>query len=76
VSTTVEIKREDLKSKDAKTFFAKLNVEYPGKWIAILQNGDLIAKDTLAEIYSSSDEKASKIMVLFRESKKGQLLFK
>jgi len=76
MSVTVEIRREGLKARDAKSFFEKLNAQYPGKWIAILENGDLVVQDRLAQIYEESEKKASKVLAMFRASKKGQLLYK
>ncbi|MFI5450174.1 MAG: DUF5678 domain-containing protein [Candidatus Bathyarchaeia archaeon] len=74
VSVTVELKRQDLRSENAKSLYAKLNAQYAGQWVAILENGEVIANSKLVEIYAQA--KDSKIVSLFRASKSGQLLFK
>jgi ATP sulfurylase len=74
LAVTIELKRSDLKSNDAKSLYAKLNAQYPGQWVAILENGEVIANLKLTEIYAQA--KDSKIIALLRASKSGQLLFK
>lgn len=73
---TFQIKKEDLKAKDIKSFFARLDEEYPDKWVAILESGDLIARDALAELYSEAEKRSTRIVGLLRASKEGRLLFK
>lgn len=74
MAVTIQLKREDLRSKDAKSFYAKLNAQYAGQWVAILESGEVLANSTLVDIYAQA--KDSKIVSLFRASKSGQLLFK
>jgi hypothetical protein len=70
---TMEIRREEVgEVKDISSFFSKLNEKYSGKWVAILENGEVVAEDKLEDIYAK--KLPSKIATLFQASKKGQML--
>lgn len=77
MATTVQIGREELgKSRNAEAFFSKLTMEHEGKWIAILATGEIVVGETLAKLYSQTDEKQTEIVGLFHANKKGQLLLR
>jgi hypothetical protein len=72
---TVQIKKEELKEvKDFNSLLAKLNELYDGKWVAILDNNDLVADKTVQSVQKLAEKKNSKIVFLFHASKKGELL--
>ena len=72
---TVQIKSEAIgQVKDIKSLFANLNEKYDGKWVAILENGEVISTEKLGDLRSKAGEKSSSIATFFRASKKGQML--
>lgn len=72
---TVQIKRNELEGiTDFTSFLAKLNELYDGKWVAILENNELIAEDTVESVQKRAKKQSSKIVFLFHASKKGELL--
>ena len=72
---TVQIKKEELKEvNDFNSLLAKLNELYDGKWVAILDNNELVADKTVEGVRKLAEKNKSKIVFLFHASKKGELL--
>jgi hypothetical protein len=77
MATTVQIRKEELgKARNAEAFFSKLTKEHEGKWIAILENGEVVAGESLTKLYSEIDSKPAKTVALFHANKKGQLILR
>lgn len=72
---TVQIRKEEVgEFKDIKTFFDRLSEKYSGKWVAILDNGEIIGMENLEDVYAEVSKKKIKIATLFQVPKKGQML--
>lgn len=72
---TVQIKRQDLKEvKDFKSFLARLNELYDGKWVAILANGEIVANQAVEKLRELATKNGSSIVFMFHASKKGESL--
>jgi hypothetical protein len=74
MTTTIQVKREY--TDDAKSFdnlLAKLDDKYDGKWVAILESGDIVADEDLSQVHQMAEARATKITFEFRAHKKGQL---
>ncbi len=72
---TIQIRTKELVgAKDFPSFLAKLNEKYDGKWVAILENGELIARDTVEECVKDAEKPSTKLVFLFHASKRDQLL--
>lgn len=75
MSTVIQIGGKELKkSENLVAFNRKLSEEYEGKWVAVLETGEVIADDNLETVYSETGKKVSRIVALFHAPKKGQLL--
>jgi len=73
---TIQIRREEVgESRDLQSLLSKLNDKYSGKWVAILENGEVIASEKMGDVYDLASKHSSKIAALFQASKKGQQLF-
>jgi hypothetical protein len=76
MATVLDVRRNDAKARDFHRYLVKLNNAYDGKWVAILKNGEVIAKESLTGVYAQASKRPSKILALFRASKKKQLMYK
>jgi hypothetical protein len=73
---TVQLRKEEVgENKDFESLFSKLNEKYGGKWVAILENGDVVADKKIKGLYTMSARRSSKIAALFQANKKGEQLF-
>lgn len=73
---TVLLRKEEVgENKDFESLFSKLNEKYSGKWVAILENGDVVADKKMKELYTMSTKRSSKIAALFQATKKDEQLF-
>ncbi len=72
---TVQIRSKELAgTKDFNEFLEKLNRLHDGKWVAILDNGELVTGDTVEQASKAAAEKKGKVVFLTYASKKDQLL--
>jgi len=77
MATTIQVKREHAgDTKDFDSLLYKLDEEYDGKWVAILENGDVIADQDLSRVHAMAEEKSVRIGFLFRAHRRGQLFFR
>jgi hypothetical protein len=73
---TVQLRKEEVgENKNLEALFSKLNDKYSGKWVAILENGEVIGTSEMGELYTLAAKRSSKIAALFQASKKGEQLF-
>lgn len=74
---TVQIRRQDIgESRDIQSLLSRLREKYSGKWVMILQNGDIVADEKLETLYTIASKKKSNIAAMFQAPKKGQLFLK
>jgi len=77
LATTIQIKKEEVEgAKNSQEALAKLDEKYGGKWVAILENGEVIAREDLDELFDLAKEKSLKISTVFRAQSKDELLFR
>ncbi len=70
---TVQIRKEDVgEVKDIQSLVTRLGEKYSGKWVAILENGEIIADEKVESLYDRANKK--KIAALFQIPRKGELL--
>jgi hypothetical protein len=74
--STIQIKRDEVKAENGQKFLGRLNKIYEGKWVAILASGEIVANENLNDVYAEAKKKASRILALFRASKKGQMMYR
>lgn len=77
MATAIQVKKEY--AGDAKSFddlLDKLDERYGGKWVAILENGEVIADQDLDRVYAMARKMSAEISFLFRAHKKDQLFFR
>jgi len=77
MATSIQVKREY--AEDSKSFdglLHKLDEEYGGKWVAILESGDIIANKDLSRVHAMAKKRTANIVFVFRAYKKGQLFFR
>jgi len=73
---TVQVRKEEVgENKDLGSLFSKLNDKYGGKWVAILENGEVVADKKMEEVYNLATKRSSKIAALFQAPEKGEQLF-
>ncbi len=73
---TVLIDKKELgEVNDVKTLFSKLAQKYSGKWVAILENGEVISTEKPEDLYKLAEEKKSKVGLVFQASIEGQQFF-
>lgn len=70
---TVQIRKEEIgEVKDVEALFGKLSEKYAGQWVAILNDGKIVANEKLESLYSEVNEKA--VAMLLQIPKKGEML--
>jgi hypothetical protein len=71
---TIQIKsKEAIGVRDFNEFLDKLNRKYDGKWVAILEDGEIVTGNTVEES-SKAAEKRGKVVFLTHASKKDRLM--
>ena len=73
---TVQIRRNHIGEEDGEKLLRRLNRVYDGKWVAILDSGEIVARASLDAVYSEAEKKSSRVAALFRASKKRQLMYR
>ncbi len=77
MSTTVQLKREVLQgSEDVSSLLAHLSKKYPGRWVAILSTGEVVAGKNLQIIHAKAKRKSAQIEMMLRAPKKGEFLLR
>lgn len=77
MATTIALRNKELaKVKDVKGFFAGLDQEYGGKWVAITDNDEIVADKSLEAVYSEAEKKGSNVKALFYAAEQGELLLR
>ncbi len=75
--TTVHLRKELLQaSKDPNGLLANLSKKYPGRWVAILSTGEVIAEKNLQAVHAKADRKSAQIVMMLRAPKKDELLLR
>ena len=70
---TVQIRKEEVgEVKDVEALFGKLSEKYAGQWVAILNDGKIVANKNLDSLYGQVNEKS--VAMLLEIPKKGQML--
>lgn len=71
--STIQIRKEAVgEVKDVEALFGKLTEKYAGQWVAILENGEILANENLESLYDEVN--AKRVAVLLQIPKKGELL--
>jgi hypothetical protein len=77
MAITIQVKREYANdAKNLDDLLAKLDERYGGMWVAILDNGDVVADKDLGRVHKTAKERSAKITFEFHAHKKGQLFYR
>jgi hypothetical protein len=69
----VQIRKDEIgEVKDVEALFGKLSEKYAGQWVAILENGRIVANEKLESLYNELNGKG--IAVLLQIPRKDELL--
>ena len=75
--STIQMRREELgDAKDIDALLSMLREKHNGKWIAILDNGQVVAHERLVKVYRQASKDRARIVVLFQASTKNSLFSK